>query len=185
MHVLQFVAMYVLFILYLVVKNSMKRSMSQSTMCLQCFESVHKGWPMLHHKRSCKGKPDNNNFTQSMATQQCEVDDLNNQEEEDTLHPKHDEGPLSNVCIVQPAILPEAHTPILWHVTPILPRMYSLTSTTREILEFLATAEKGEGTSRGQAQAWLDYHHAKGAPSARLMPKDIRTCWKHVSKVAC
>ena len=170
--------MYVLFILFLVDKNSMKRSMSQSTMCLQCFESVHKGWPMLHHKRSCKGKPDKNNFTQSTATQQCDVDDLNNQEEDDTLHPKHVEGPPSNVCIVQPANLPVAHT-------PILPRMYSLTSTTREILEFLATAEKGEGTSREHAQAWLDYHHAKGGPSARLMPKDIRTCWKHVSKVSC
>ena len=170
--------MYVLFILFLVDKHSMKRSMSQSTMCLQCFESVHKGWPMLHHKRSCKGKPDKNNFTQSMATQQCDVDDLDNEEEGEPLNTQHDEGPPSNVCMVQPATLAVAHT-------PIMPRMYSLTSTTREILEFLAIAEYGEGTSREHAQAWLDYHHAKGGPSARLMPKDIRTCWKHVSKVSC
>ena len=113
-----------------------------------------------------------------MATQQCDVDDLDNEEEGDTLNTQHDEGPPSNVCMVQPATLAVART-------LIMPRMYSLTSTTREILEFLATAEKGEGTSREHAQAWLDYHHAKGAPSARLIPKDIRTCWKHVSKVAC
>jgi hypothetical protein len=48
----------------------------------------------------------------------------------------------------------------------------------------LATAEKGEGCSREHAQGWLDYHHAKGGPSAKLLPKDIRTCWKHVSKAA-
>ncbi len=111
-----------------------------------------------------------------MATQQCDVDDLNNEEEEDKLNPQHDEGPPSNVCMVQPATLAVVHS-------PILPRMYSLTSTTREILAFLATAEKGAGTSRKHAQAWLDYHHAKGGPSATLMPKDIWTCWKHVSKV--
>ena len=54
---------------------------------------------------------------------------------------------------------------------------------TREILEFLGTAEIGEGCSREHAQGWLDYHKKKGGPSAQLLPKDIRACWKHVAKV--
>ena len=54
---------------------------------------------------------------------------------------------------------------------------------TREILEFLETAEMGEGCSREHAQGWLDYQKKKGGQSAQLLPKDIRTCWKHVAKV--
>ena len=54
---------------------------------------------------------------------------------------------------------------------------------TREILEFLATAEMGEGCSREHAQGWLDYQKKKGGQSAQLLPKDIRTCWNHVAKV--
>jgi hypothetical protein len=77
----------------------------------------------------------------------------------------------------QPGVLPEAQR-------AILPLRTSLSLKSKEILSFLATAEKGEGCSREHAQGWLDYHHAKGGPSARLLPKDIRTCWKHVSKVA-
>ena len=77
----------------------------------------------------------------------------------------------------QPGLLPEAQR-------AILPFTTSLSLKSKEILSFLATAEKGEGCSREHAQGWLDYHHAKGGPSARLLPKDIRTCWKHVSKVA-
>ncbi len=77
----------------------------------------------------------------------------------------------------QPGVLPAAQR-------AILPFRTSLSLKTKEILSFLATAEKGEGCSREHAQGWLDYHHAKGGPSARLLPKDIRTCWKHVSKVA-
>ena len=77
----------------------------------------------------------------------------------------------------QPGVLPEAQR-------AILPLRTSLSLKSKEILSFLATAEKGEGCSREHAQGWLDYHHAKGGPSARLLPKDIRSCWKHVSKVA-
>ena len=54
---------------------------------------------------------------------------------------------------------------------------------TLEILEFLATAEMGEGSSREHAQGWLDYQKKKGGASATILPKDIRTCWKHVAKV--
>jgi hypothetical protein len=58
-----------------------------------------------------------------------------------------------------------------------------LTPKTQEIIEFLETAEKGEGCSREHAQGWLDYQKRKGGASARLLPKDIRTCWEHVTKV--
>ena len=60
---------------------------------------------------------------------------------------------------------------------------YFLGQKTRAILKFLDTAEKGEGCSREKAQSWLDYHRAEGGPNSRLMPKDIRTLWKHVAKV--
>jgi len=62
-------------------------------------------------------------------------------------------------------------------------RKYFLGQKTRAILKFLDTAEKGEGCSREKAQSWLDYHRAEGGPNSRLMPKDIRTLWKHVAKV--
>ncbi len=54
---------------------------------------------------------------------------------------------------------------------------------TSEILEFLGTAEMGEGCSREHAQGWLNYQKKTGGPSAQLLPKDIRTCWKHVAEV--
>ncbi len=79
--------------------------------------------------------------------------------------------------VAQLAVFPEAQR-------AVVPFRSSLSLKSKEILSFLATAEKGEGCSREHAQGWLDYHHAKGGPSARLLPKDIRTCWKHVSKVA-
>jgi hypothetical protein len=60
---------------------------------------------------------------------------------------------------------------------------YFLGQKTRAILKFLDTAKKGEGCSREKAQSWLDYHRAEGGPNSRLMPKDIRTLWKHVAKV--
>ena len=47
--------------------RTMKRSMSQQTMCLQCFEPVQSGWQMLHHKRSCKGKRAVNEVAQTKA----------------------------------------------------------------------------------------------------------------------
>ena len=59
----------------------------------------------------------------------------------------------------------------------------SLSTKTREILTFLATAERGEGCSRENAQCWLDYQHAKGGQNSKLLPKDIRTCWMHVATV--
>ena len=55
---------------------------------------------------------------------------------------------------------------------------------TKEIISFLETAEWGEGCSREHAQRWLDREHVKGGPAARLLPRDIRTCWKHVAKVS-
>jgi hypothetical protein len=53
----------------------------------------------------------------------------------------------------------------------------------KEIITFLATAERGEGCSRENAQCWLDYQHAQGGQNAKLLPKDIRTLWSHVAAV--
>jgi hypothetical protein len=58
-----------------------------------------------------------------------------------------------------------------------------LSPKTLEIIEFLGTAEMGQGCSREYAQGWLDYQKKKGGASATLFPKDIRTCWNHVAEV--
>jgi hypothetical protein len=98
------------------------------------------------------------------------------QDQDEGVHEDHDPGAALDFPVTTPAIVQVAELPIL--------RSRSALSTkTREILTFLATAEKGEGCSREHAQAWLDYTRAKGGPSAMLLPKDIRTCWKHVTRV--
>jgi hypothetical protein len=98
------------------------------------------------------------------------------QDQDEGVHEDRDPGAALYLPVTTPAIVPVAQLPMLRNRS-------ALSTTTREILTFLATAEKGEGCSREHAQAWLDYTHAKGGPGAHLLPKDIRTCWKHVVRV--
>ena len=121
---------------------------------------------MVHHMKHCRGRPVTNNLTQSRVPL---VQDLGEEPPQDNTQAL-DQGTsaASHVVGLQPA--------------PVKLRVW-LTPKTQEIIEFLETAEKGEGCSREHAQGWLDYQKRKGGASASLLPKDIRTCWEHVTKV--
>ena len=53
----------------------------------------------------------------------------------------------------------------------------------KAIVEFLEKVEFGEGESRAHSQNSLDYTRSCVCAKTMLLPKDIRTCWRHVIKV--
>ncbi len=131
---------------------------------------------MFHHKKVCTGKRTKKLVTQ---IQDC-LHDPGKQEQNAAGRSDHDLGQAQSqrqeeVGRIAFAV-PGAHPGLYKHRT-------SFGDKTIEILEFLETAEMGEGSSREHAQGWLDYHHRKGGRSAAVLPKDIRTCWQHVAKV--
>ncbi len=149
-------------------------------MCLKCFEPVQKGWQQKHHMQQCRGQPDSTNFTQAKTKLQHNIDDHTNQEEtavdapgEIQLRDQDEEMHQGGTIATDEEGGQRAKEKLRVLFSP----------KTKEILEFLATAEMGEGCSREHAQGWLDYQKTKGGQSAQLLPKDIRTCWKHVAKV--
>jgi len=148
-------------------------------MCLKCFEPVQKGWQQTHHLQQCRGTPDTTIFTQAKTTLQHNQDDHTNQDDqvddpgENQLADNNQDMHQGGTIATDEVGGQRAKEKLRVLFTP----------KTLEILEFLGTAEKGEGCSREHAQGWLDYHTKKGGPSAHLLPKDIRTCWKHVAKV--
>ena len=121
------------------------------------------------------GAPATNKCSKTKTTAGVDREDDDNQKGHERAVEGHDEAQdsgLDSGCEMND---------VLVMVEPI--RKYYLGQKTRAILKFLDTAEKGEGCSREKAQSWLDYHRAEGGPNSRLMPKDIRTLWKHVAKV--
>ena len=154
--------------------------MSQSTMCLKCFEPVQKGWQQTHHMQQCRGRPDTTNFTQGKAALQHNIDDHTNQEVPEVYDPGEHQLAHKEQDMQQGGS--STTDEVAGQRTAEKLRVLFSPKTT-EILEFLGTAEMGEGCSREHAQGWLDYHKKKGGYSAQLLPKDIRTCWKHVAKV--
>ena len=132
---------------------------------------------MFHHKKICKGiratsmsVPTNDDAGQHDTEPHVE------QDQDEGVHEERDPGAALDLPLTTPAIVPVVQIPMLRNRSALSPK-------TREILTFLATAEKGEGCSRENAQAWLDYTHEKGGSATNLLPKDIRTCWKHVARV--
>jgi hypothetical protein len=171
-------------------------------MCLQCFQPVDRGWKMVHHMKHCRGRPVTNNLTQSRVPL---VQDLGEEPPQDNTQAL-DQGSCAASHVVEDKTqaldqgscaashVVEDNTQALdqgtsaaSHVVGLQPAPVKLrvwlTPKTQEIIEFLETAEKGEGCSREHAQGWLDYQKRKGGASASLLPKDIRTCWEHVTKV--
>lgn len=154
--------------------------MSQSTMCLKCFEPVQKGWQQKHHMRQCTGRPDATNFILAKETLEPTGEDQPNNElfavnaAGDNLLAAIDEDIHQGATLGADEVEREPAKKKL--------RVF-FSPKTNEILEFLGTAEMGEGCSREHAQGWLNYQKKKGGPSAQLLPKDIRTCWKHVAEV--
>jgi hypothetical protein len=163
----------------------MKRSMAQVTQCVVCLQPVKKGWGQLNHKKFCMGAPARNKGSTTKTTDiRVNTEDDNNHKQHEKEIDGHDEAQDSGLdfgCKMAPyegvALLNDDT------ITAEPITKDRLGQKTRAILKFLDTAEKGEGCSREKAQSWLDYHHAEGSPNSRLMPKDIRTLWKHVAKV--
>ena len=158
--------------------------MSQMNMCLQCFQPVDRGWKMVHHVKHCRGRPVMNNLTQSRVPLVQDVGEEPSQDNTEAL----DQGTCAASHVVEDnSQALDQGTCAASHVVGLQPARVKLrvwlTPKTQEIIEFLETAEKGEGCSREHAQGWLDYQKRKGGANARLLPKDIRTCWEHVSKV--
>ncbi len=112
---------------------------------------------MYHHMKQCRGRSDTTNFAPAEASDQCITD--TDQQQTAVEDPGEDELPAMRKSRVLSS-----------------PK-------TLEIIEFLGTAEMGQGTSRENVQGWLDYQKKKGGASATLLPKDIRTCWNHVAEV--
>jgi hypothetical protein len=154
--------------------------MSQMNMCLKCFEPVEKGWKMVHHMKNCKGEPAPDNFTQVNALVASYTSDDPYEAETEVPDPNDDQR-QDKPQDLQPGVSRASDQVGLMPVR-VKPRV-TFGPKTLEILEFLATAEMGEGSSREHAQGWLDYQKKKGGASATILPKDIRTCWKHVAKV--
>ena len=156
--------------------------MARMTMCIQCGEMIERGWAMFNHAKQCRGrkKPPNN---VGKANQRAKANDGFTDKHTDQLqHDDSEEEPRQG----KRQRLEESDCTDLHLVGQQFSKQKSrvtLGPKTREILEFLGTAEMGEGCSREHAQGWLNYHKRKGGVSANLLPKDIRTCWKHVAEV--
>ena len=123
---------------------------------------------MFHHKKFCKGKRQRKQCAQSTASLHA-TDDVSNEVQVHDQKTNHEPVVALNAPVAEPTI-------------GKLKRV-SLSPRTKEIVTFLATAERGEGCSRENAQCWLDYQKAKGGQNAKLLPKDIRTLWRHVAAV--
>jgi hypothetical protein len=130
--------------------------------------------------QQCKGRPDTSNFTQAKTTLQHKIEDQPNQELSEANAPGENQLADKEEDIHQGGTMPADE--VGRHRAKEKLRVL-LSPKTLEIVEFLETAEMGESCSREHAQGWLDYLQKKGGPSAQLLPKDIRTCWKHVAKV--
>ena len=115
----------------------MKRSMSQM-MCDQCSEPFQKGWQMFHHKKSCKGKRQRKQCAQSTASLH-DTDDVSNEGQVHDQETNHEPVAALNAPVAEPTIMRV--------------KRVSLSPKMKEILTFLATAERGEGCSRENANA--------------------------------
>ena len=140
---------------------------------------------MFHHKKTCNGKRQRFQCAES-TTLLHDTDDVSF---EGLVHDQelHGTDDVSFEGLVQDQ--ETNHEPVaalnapVAHPTIVQVKRVSLSPRMKEILTFLATAERGEGCSRENAQCWLDYQHAKGGQNAKLLPKDIRTLWSHVAAV--
>ena len=127
-------------------------------MCLKCFEPVQIGWQQKHHIRQCTGRPDATNFILAKETLEPTGEDQPNNElfavnaAGDNLLAAIDEGTHQRATLGADEVEREPAKKKL--------RVFFFPKT-NEILEFLGTAEMGEGCSREHAQGWLNYHKKK------------------------
>jgi len=162
------------------VTTTMKRSMPRTQLCLDCSETFNTGWTFFHHKKLCQGNRRGQALTPTPVTMNECMDSPCKQKEDARGEKHHDLGEEQSQDLgegggIAPDV-PVAQPAIYFHRS-------LLGDKTKEILDFLGTAEMGDGCSREHAQGWLDYQHRNGGRNASVLPKDIRTCWQHVAKV--
>jgi hypothetical protein len=162
------------------VTTTMKRSMPRTQLCLDCSETFNTGWTFFHHKKLCQGNQRGQALTPTPVTMNECMDSPCKQKEDARGEKHHDLGEEQSQDLVEGGGIapdvPVAQPAIYFHRS-------LLGDKTKEILDFLGTAEMGDGCSREHAQGWLDYQHRNGGRNASVLPKDIRTCWQHVAKV--
>ena len=170
---------------FLIVSSSRKGSMAQLNMCLQCLEPQGRGWAMYHHAKHCRGRSDKpNHFAQAgqqAEANECRTDEHTDQQLNEVDDPVDDARQDRKRQRLEVSDCTDLH--LVGQQPSKRKSRVSIGAKTREILEFLGTAEMGEGCSREHAQGWLKYHKKKGGVSSNLLPKDIRTCWNHVAEV--
>jgi hypothetical protein len=109
----------------------------------------------------CRGRPDSTNFTQAKTTLQHNIDDHTNEAVTEVDDPVENQLAVGDMHQGGTIATDEVG------VQPTKERLRVLfTSKTREILEFLRTAEMGEGCSREHAQGWLDYQNERWSKCA-------------------
>jgi hypothetical protein len=163
----------------------MKRTASH---CPICSQKLGQGFAFINHKRLCTLRIKVNQQAQQQDNAQhreereaplesaAHADDQEDQHQDQDIVPEdQDIGPQD------PDINPIAQLPQLTQRKRLFRK---LSPEVKEAMEFLAMCDTGEGCSREMAQAFLNYHRRKGGPSARLLPKDVRTCWSRVEQVS-
>jgi hypothetical protein len=160
----------------------------RAMICPVCSLEVGQGFASINHKRHCTRRVNvNQQAEQQDPAQHTEerqaplesaayVDVPEEQYQDQDIVPEDpDIGPQD------PDINPIAQLPQLTERKRLFRK---LSPEVKEAMEFLAMCDTGEGCSREMAQAFLKYHRSKGGPSARMLPKDVRTCWSRVEQVS-
>jgi hypothetical protein len=162
----------------------MKRAASH---CPICSQNVGQGFAFINHKRLCTLRVKVNQAQQRDTAQHREerqaplesaahADDQEEQHQDQDIVPEdQDIGPQD------PDIDPMAQLPQLTQRKRLSGK---LSPEVKEAMEFFEMCETGEDCSRETLQAFLNYVRQKGGPSARLLPKDVRTCWSRVEQVS-
>jgi len=155
--------------------------MKRATICLVCSQKVGQGFALINHKRLCKSRVNvNPPAQQEVINQQLQElpDPLESHAHGDDPEEQHQD---QDIVPQDPDIDPMAQLPQLTQRNRLFRK---LSPEVKEAMQFLAMCDTGEGCSREMAQAFLKYHRRKGGPSARLLPKDVRTCWSRVEQVS-
>ena len=144
-------------------------------MCDQCSEPCQKGWQMFHHKKTCKGKRQRNQCAES-TTLLHDTDDVSC---EVLVHDQELNGTddVSFEGLVQDQ--KTNHEPVaalnapVAHPTIVQVKRVSLSPRMKEILTFLATAERGRVAHAKTPNAGWTTSTLKVAKMPNCCPKTL------------
>lgn len=160
----------------------MKRKAEPKT-CPQCQRNFGHGFALINHMRYCLSESSAVAPLGLAANQSSSKD-----KDDDDVHfpsqheDEHHQSSTQDDDVHFPSWTREQG---LQHTQqPIMTRkvVRKLTPQLKGIVEFLETVEFGEGSSRAHSQHSLDYTRSCVCAKTQLLPKDIKTCWRHVAK---